>query len=667
MKPTPFSPSGTDELQRIVETHLHEKGWDVIYKLELEISPTPHLLEAGINRESWQITYHIDPALQSRLEQLLAREKIAVENSVQKLLCAAADHEEGHWSICPFDIEYLEDIFHGIGTGLQKAGWKEEDIVLRTPDIANQFMDVVENMVQGLDEKTGEAFGEGLGIFYLNQLRQPGCSPPYALFVDTQMKGYGKRWNGDSKRTGLFRRIGEKKLQPNFRAMAEEYPQYSKIKKDVPKLLACLLPAPLAEKAYHQGLDAYDAQLVTEELLKKELWAGKAEAFAQIIAPYAAQEMKQEASDGTCGDEGSGGDSSEDTPSPHPSQGGSQNKKRQRRTEKESNSAGKSQQGNKVGGKRKQKQQKHHGRCSFARELWEDPETRKKILRRALAKGRQPGPAGMPYAASFESFEAAYDLAAEEIVVQYFQEDGDSELPVFDLFWMQNRKLEDGDSLSRKINWSKTLFSPKPGSAEPWLYAHEVPYQIDEELLPGKRSLEDMLFVVDVSGSMGWTGQPLDGSKYDLSLRSIFGCIKSLERLGRAAHAQYGLILFSSSTAFSGWEGYYCLDKFKKLVFTGYQGQGTELDAAAVQRALQSNQNPFLTLLITDGEIYNHDAAAAAIQKLLGTGHDVVQFSIQGDTQFSRTIRGYGAQIVPVTTPEDLAGLIIEKIKRRYP
>ena len=102
-------------------------------------------------------------------------------------------------------------------------------------------------------------------------------------------------------------------------------------------------------------------------------------------------------------------------------------------------------------------------------------------------------------------------------------------------------------------------------------------------------------------------------------------------------------------------------------MFTGYQGQGTELDAAAVQRALQSNQNPFLTLLITDGEIYNHDAAAAAIQKLLGTGHDVVQFSIQGDTQFSRTIRGYGAQIVPVTTPEDLAGLIIEKIKRRYP
>ena len=45
---------------------------------------------------------------------------------------------------------------------------------------------------------------------------------------------------------------------------------------------------------------------------------------------------------------------------------------------------------------------------------------------------------------------------------------------------------------------------------------------------------------------------------------------------------------------------------------------------------------------------------------------DVVQFSIQGSTDFSKKIKGYGADIVQVNKPEDLAGIVLEKVKERY-
>lgn len=626
------------EIRASVNSFLHQKGWDVLYRLGVEVSPTQALVEAGINREDWMINIKVDPDCESKLEDLIAKTGIKVEKPKQKLLFAGCAHEEGHWSVCPFDRDYVEDILNGIGLGLKAGGLKDDEVIQYTPEVANIFMDFIDNSVNALHPKDGKNFGEGIGLFYLNQVQMPECSPGYLLFVDTQMKTFGRKQpNTQPKQKHSFfaRLFGRKPAEElDFYNMAESNPNYKKVKKDSKRLLETIIPATLAEKAYEKGLDAYDAKLVVEEMTKEKLWGKKAKDFAQVFAPYAKQ-LSQEMQE-CCGNS----DSKDD---------------KKGKDEKEGSGSG------------KHKEHKHdkHGRCCYVREMLEDEESKKDIIKRALQKGRKAGPAGIPYVTQQESFETAYELKAEEIVLKYFKEDEDAENPTFDLFYMRDRKLEEDESLDGKINWSKTLFVENGGTEDVWLHKREVPYEIEEELTPGRKSTEDILFVIDVSRSMGWSGKPLDRSKYDLALQAVFGCLKGLEKLGRAANSKYGMVLFSNSTTFSGWEDYYSLDKFKKLVFTGYQGGGTELNAEVMQKVSQQNKDRFLTLLISDGDIYNPDASET-IKKIIEAGNDVVQFSIQGNTGFSQTIKKHGAEIVNVNKPEDLSGIVVENIKERY-
>ena len=634
------------ESRTIIESHLYNKGWDVLYNLEVVVEETPILIEAGINRDNWHIHCQIDPKIIEKLDELVLREGIKVDDPARKILCAAADHEEGHWSICPFDRDYVEDILHGIGSGLIKGGMSAEEATQFIPDIANLFIDYIDNAVQGLDSKEGIDFSEGISLFYLHNVRRNENDLGFSVFVDAQMKVYGKSADNISfSRFQQFKNIfSNNSIPSSFRTMAEEHPNYKTLAKDSLRLCKTMLPAPLAEKAYAQGIDGYDARLVVEELTKRELWGKKAEAFAEVFAPYS----RKHCQDGeTELQQGQGSEKSKSRQSKN-------NQKRQGNHKSESNSQS------------QKKHKHHHGHCSFVRELLEDPESKKDLVARALRKGRQASQAGLPYLTQQEVYEAIYELKAEEIVLKFFNDDNEGEeMPAFDLFYLRNRKLEEEEGITGKMNWGRTLFVPRNSKNELWLHQREVPYQIEEELLPGRKSIEDVLFVVDVSGSMGWSGQPLDGSKYDLSLQAIFGTFKGLEVLGRGAHAKYGLVLFGDATTFSGWEGYYSLDKFKKSIFNGYQGGGTELDAQVMETVFQDNKDRFLTIFISDGDISNPDASDV-IKKYLHSGNDVIQFSIQGNTSFSNAIKRDGAIIVPVNNPQHLAGLTLEKVTERY-
>lgn len=420
--------------------------------------------------------------------------------------------------------------------------------------------------------------------------------------------------------------------------------QYKKIAKDAARLAATILPKTLAEKAYAQPLDLYDARLAIEEMNKRDVWGKKATAFAEVFAPYAKQlnnEQQEQQQNGQGNGQGKSGQQKQQS---KPGEGNG--------SEKKSSPS-------------KPKEEKHsHGRCGFVKEMMKDPEQRKDFVKRALAKGREAGPAGIPYVTQQESYEAAYEHAAEEIVLKFFQQSDDGDQPTFDLFYMQDRALENDEQITGKMHWSKTMFVPTPEGKQALLYRSQAPYQIEEELLPGNKALMDRLYVIDVSGSMDWNDVPLDGSKYDLALRSLFGDMKGLEHLGRAAHTKYGLVLFSNSTQFSGWEDYYSLDRFKKLAFTGYQGGGTVLDSTVMDRVLQQNNHRFLTVIISDGEIAND--ATSIVKKYLDAGNDVVQFAIGGATSFSAAIKKHGAQVVPVNTPGDLTGLVLENTLGRY-
>ena len=614
------------ELRDIIQSHLHEKGWDILYKLEIEIAPTENLVEACIDPHNWNIKVQVDPNVEKNLELLLAKNGMAIANSRKKLLCAASSHEEGHWSICPYDIDYFEDILYGISTGLKSTGLKEEEVVNYTPDVANLFMDYLDNTVKAFQENS---YGEGIGVFYLNQLNSPTLKPEYALFVDAQMKVFGA---GEEDKHGLLDKLCAKQKM-SFRSMAEFYGEYSKIEKNAQKLASTIIPPILAEKAYQKPLDKYDAKQIIDELGNKKSWAKKAEEFAKVYAPYAKEFCQNNDEDSDDENENSG----------------KQNK-------------GKQSQGKPKDAKTKKNKKGHSG---IVKRFLEDPEQRKEIIKRALQKGRKAGSEGIPYTSKQDSYEAAYELAAEEIVLKYFKDSDDDENLAYDLFYMRNRHLDKDEPLKGQMNWAKTYFVPNGESQDVWLHKKEIPYQIEEELLPGRKSIEDILYVVDVSGSMGWTQQALDGSKYDLAVQAIFGSMKSLEKMGRAAHAKYGLVLFSNTTEFSGWEDYYSLDKFKKLVFTGYQGGGTDLNAEIMKKTLDGNKSRFLMVLITDGDILNSNAPQI-VKNIIDSGNDVVQFSIQGSTDFSDKISKYGAKIVPVDKQEDLKGIVIEKFKERY-
>lgn len=628
-----------EKLCRIVQNHLRKRRWDIIYRLHIEIAPTDSLVEAAINREDWTIYHHIDPDIEKRLEKLIEAEHLLVERATEKTLCATADHEDGHWSICPFDRDDAERILYGIATGLKKRGLTEEEIIQYTPDVANIFADYIDNTVKGLHPREGRDFSEGIGLFYLNQITMPSCTPGYLLFVDAQMKAYGDKTEYPINKRSLFNRIKGKTPSISFRTRPESHPLYKKIEKDAQRLTATVLPKTLAEKAYAQPLDAYDARLVTEELIKRNLWEKKAEAFAEVFAPYAKQ---------ACEEQGNG-------------------------SGKEDKGNGKQEQGKEDKGNGKQKQgkeckDKKHGRCGFFRKMLEDPDTRKEIIKKALERGgRKHGAESVPYIPQLEAFEAIYERAAQEIVINYFKEKEEQEQPVFNLFYMQDRALDEDDKLQGKIHWSKTMFVPTPEGQKPVLYQQKVPYQIQEGSVVGNVGLEDILFVVDTSGSMGWTREPLDGSPYDLSLRSIFGVTNGLEQLQRAAHARFGLVLFGTETVFSGWKDYANLGEFKREVFTGYQNAGdTIIHSDVMKQALDQNKDRFLTLIISDGEVRDPQQTAQIFKQYIDAGNDVVQFSIGGLTQFSHAIKKYGADVIPVGKPEDLIGIVLEKSLGRY-
>src|SRR3989338_6246987 len=88
-----------EEIRDNVHSFLHKKGWDVLYRLNVDVSPTKALVEAGINREDWMINIKVDPDCESKLEDLIEKTGIVVEDAKQKLLFAGCAHEEGHWSV----------------------------------------------------------------------------------------------------------------------------------------------------------------------------------------------------------------------------------------------------------------------------------------------------------------------------------------------------------------------------------------------------------------------------------------------------------------------------------------------------------------------------------------------------------------------------------------
>jgi hypothetical protein len=178
--------------------------------------------------------------------------------------------------------------------------------------------------------------------------------------------------------------------------------------------------------------------------------------------------------------------------------------------------------------------------------------------------------------------------------------------------------------------------------------------------------MQDILFIVDTSGSMDWSGYPFDNSKYDLSLQSFYAMVNYLEKVKKASFLNYGLIQFSNNTIWSKWHSYYELDNVKKALFDMYEGNRTHLDPKILNEALKTKRDKFMAVMISDGEIENSRDVINSCTEMISEGNDFILLQIASRDNFANQIASKGGTVVNIDNPKDMINLVLSATKRKY-
>lgn len=289
----------------------------------------------------------------------------------------------------------------------------------------------------------------------------------------------------------------------------------------------------------------------------------------------------------------------------------------------------------------------------------EDDDFRREIIRRGLLRGDP-----VDYVNDAEKLDEAYKQAAAKMTIEFNKDQSSRQRAT--LFDMSRKKLGEGEAIGSKMDWGRTVFV----NGNPWLYKKDTPYDIDKSGFSQTGSTEDLVFVIDVSASMNWSRKALDGSKYDMCIRSVYSAVKYLEDSRKAQFMRFGLILFGERgrTEWSGWKSYHELDKLKERLFTGWRNAGeTALDPEKLQSVMDSANGNFMVLMVSDGSINtNGGATLSKCKEIVKNGNDFVLFQVVDRSEFANEMRDAGATVVQVTKPEDLVGLVLKATKDKY-
>lgn len=295
-----------------------------------------------------------------------------------------------------------------------------------------------------------------------------------------------------------------------------------------------------------------------------------------------------------------------------------------------------------------------------------DENFRRAIIREGLNKG-----SAMLYADRFEILDEIYKKEAEKIIIELTNKKYTYTFN-YPIFYMRKKRIEDSRDIEN-IEWGRTIIVENKNEPNLWLFKSETPYlhhyELSHELTTKTKNLQDLLFIIDASRSMSWTGVPLDESKYDISVRVLYSCINYLEKNKIAPYLKYGLIMFGDKkkTFWSGWKKYEELNLLKKSLFEKYGSTTTILLADKVKKAVSSNPRNFLTIMITDGEIYNKKEAKAACMSIIKRNNDFILFQIRSNSSFAREMEENGATVIYINNPKDLVKIAIKKVETKYP
>ena len=614
-----------EEIMDIARSVLQKEGWDLNYNLKVELGDNvDSVIQASTDEESWEINLKIDKKLRERLGRISKIYKLSYDNPEKKAIYSAIMHEKGHWDVCPGDIKFSAEIFEGVSLGLARAGFTQEEIIEYTPLVANMFSDTIvnsynsryENFADGIFLIFGTRVEPGKGILF-----KRGIPEYMSIFVDVNAKLFGR----DAKE----RMIAERKLKG-----------YKELEKYTKAILESLIGRDLAAKALDGSLSREERKDAIYKMADHKGWEHYAARYAEIMSPFLKgqiQNMKKQF--GNCGG------------------ACNVNSKKQRTAKGEGDKKGK-ETARKSGENIKPSQDKKAGKVLGKMDK-DNSEIRKEMAAHSIGIGGR----GL-YLTPFEKLDAQYLALATKIVVN-FSNSKDKKINVNRSPLIYPIRRMDGNEKLKDVVWSKTILNPKDDD-DVILYRRDKPFTSDAQHIPYNGSYKDILFVFDVSGSMGWTGNALDGSGYDMVLRSMYAVLSYLESVGRAAYLNYGLVQFSDKTEFTGWKSYGEISEIKQAAFKKYQSGGTILDINVLEKAFAESKDNFVAIVVTDLGIWNLDEALRSFKGMVKQGNEIViiNYTDSGTAKTDGEIDGI--LIKNVGDPSDLVGLILNISKDKY-
>jgi hypothetical protein len=290
-----------------------------------------------------------------------------------------------------------------------------------------------------------------------------------------------------------------------------------------------------------------------------------------------------------------------------------------------------------------------------------DPFKDKDKLREMIRRSRDKGGNAF-YATKYDVCDAIYEREAKEIVANFIKSGGEAALST-SISSTRVRRL-DKKEMPTRIAWAKTQILGE----DMQLFRKETQVSTSNpcEISPG--SYKDLLFMIDTSSSMDWSGKPLDNSKYDMCIRSFYGTLKYLEAVHKASYLRYGIMQFSTTTKFSGWKTHSQLDGLKEMLFTNYEDGTTELDPEVVSRAVSTSKDRFAATMISDTDIWNTDEAASACLDMVNRGNEMVilRTKSSNSVNFAELLEKAGVITIDVNDPSELVGLCLNRAKSVY-
>ncbi|MGC8676551.1 MAG: vWA domain-containing protein, partial [Candidatus Micrarchaeia archaeon] len=289
--------------------------------------------------------------------------------------------------------------------------------------------------------------------------------------------------------------------------------------------------------------------------------------------------------------------------------------------------------------------------------------------------GRGADEPAMLWVPHVEAVRETYERNATQTVLEFLKDDNNKKIMPSGSVIYTARRVESEKLPYARIDYGKTRFVPGEGGGEDvWMYEkRQLSPRADmpENLQP--TSFKDLLFIVDTSGSMLWSGKALDGFEYDLAVRSVFSILKYLEYTKKAAYLNYGLIQFSNHTLFSGWKDFNHVKELKNALIERYEGGRTTFNPNALYLAASQKSDKFLAILISDTWIYNNTETIEAFKNVMREGNDVAILQIGGFAKFTGNLEPLsvelarsGATVRLLTDPSDLVELSLRITKDRY-